>query len=403
MNASIIVTLVTGKVWAVSPEGEKRELKVGDTLLGNETLIVSDNAQVELDYGNNQVISFIGEQTTNVLNASNAAIEPAPPEFNLIIDDTNNSNVQENTVLIHEGHNFVQLVRIGEIIEADGINYLSVARIAEVIQSLTLNLPNRLVERDEEIETAGGDSNTFEANGDSLVTLDDSSVYEGNDITITASVNNAPVINDLILTLNNGEILTIAVGETTGSVTFTNPNSEDAYVDGEVIEYSIVSANGGKYQTLDTSSTSNVTIIDTENTSTVSLNNPTVTEGEDITLTATVDNAPQKAPLILMLSNGEIITIAIGETTGSVTFSNTNADDSYIDNSIENISISSSTGGNYELLDISAISTITVTDSVATTTISLDNPTVEEGGEITISASVDNAPVDTPLVVTLDN
>ncbi|MEL0630912.1 immunoglobulin-like domain-containing protein, partial [Psychromonas aquatilis] len=238
----------------------------------------------------------------------------------------------------------------------------------------------------------------------SKVTLSSNSAEEGTDITITATVDNAPEETDLVLTLNNGEQITIAVGQTEGRVTFDNPNGEDVYLDAEALEYSIVeSNNGGNYEALDTSSKTTVTVTDTSTVAVVSLSDNTVAEGTDITITATVSDAPQGDDLVLTLDNGEFITITAGQTTGSVSFTNPNTEDTYLDADTQTVGISASTGGNYETLNTDAVATITVTDTIATTTISLDNPTVEEGGEITISASVDNAPVDTPLVVTLDN
>src|SRR5690606_21713001 len=56
-----------------------------------------------------------------------------------------------------EGHNFVQLVRINEIIEADGITPLTVARIQELLRPLGMSLPERVYDLDEWREHRGGD------------------------------------------------------------------------------------------------------------------------------------------------------------------------------------------------------------------------------------------------------
>src|SRR5699024_4351273 len=47
-----------------------------------------------------------------------------------------------------DGHGFVQLVRIHEIIEADGFTPLTVARIQEIIKPLGMVLPERDFEQD---------------------------------------------------------------------------------------------------------------------------------------------------------------------------------------------------------------------------------------------------------------
>ncbi|WP_158616489.1 immunoglobulin-like domain-containing protein, partial [Legionella septentrionalis] len=231
-----------------------------------------------------------------------------------------------------------------------------------------------------------------------LVELSDVTVNEGGSITLTANVNNAPQ-TDLTLTLSNGEVITILAGQTSGSVTFPAP-TDDAYVDAGSQTISISSASGGNYEQLDTSDTATITVQDTIDTTTVTLGDVTVNEGGTITLTASVNNAPQ-TDLTLTLSNGEIITILAGQTSGSVTFA-APTDDAYLDAGSQTISISSAAGGNYEQLDISDTATITVQDTIDTTTVTLGDVTVNEGGSITLTANVNNAP-QTDLTLTLSN
>ncbi|BDW85447.1 immunoglobulin-like domain-containing protein [Roseicyclus marinus] len=234
------------------------------------------------------------------------------------------------------------------------------------------------------------------------VTLSAAPVAEGSDITITASVTDAPE-TDLVLTLSNGETITIGAGETTGSVSFANPNTDDVYADGGTQSYSVSSTSGGNYEALDlTGASVDVTVTDTIDTTTVTLSASPVAEGSDITITASVTNAPE-TDLVLTLSNGETITIGAGETTGSVSFANPNTDDVYADGGTQSYSVSSTSGGNYEALDLTGASVdVTVTDTIDTTTVTLSASPVAEGSDITITASVTNAP-ETDLVLTLSN
>ncbi|MGJ0366474.1 hypothetical protein NG777_00005, partial [Aliarcobacter cryaerophilus] len=112
----------------------------------------------------------------------------------------------------------------------------------------------------------------------SVITLSDPTVDEGNQITIVATVTNPPQ-TDLIITLNNGQTITISAGQTTGSTTFTNPNSEDVYIDNSTETYTIVGTDGGNYKDLVTTDTATVTINDTIQDTTVTLNDVTVDEG----------------------------------------------------------------------------------------------------------------------------
>ncbi|WP_035333918.1 immunoglobulin-like domain-containing protein, partial [Acinetobacter junii] len=117
-----------------------------------------------------------------------------------------------------------------------------------------------------------------------------------------------------------GQIITIAVGQTTGQVTFANPNGEDVYVDGETLVIGVTSAVGGNYENLVSPADVSVVVNDTIDNSTLTLTAAAVNEGADITISATVDNAPEDTDLVITLDNGQIITIAVGQTTGQVTF-----------------------------------------------------------------------------------
>ncbi|MCP0914965.1 hypothetical protein NKV53_11580 [Legionella sp. 27cVA30] len=251
----------------------------------------------------------------------------------------------------------------------------------------------------EQLDTSGTATITVQDTIDTTtVTLGDVTVNEGGTITLTANVNNAPQ-TDLTLTLSNGQVITILAGQTSGSVTFPAP-TDDAYVDAGTQTISISNATGGNYEQLDTSDTATITVQDTINTTTVTLGDVTVNEGGTITLTANVNNAPQ-TDLTLTLSNGQVITILAGQTSGSVTFP-APTDDAYVDADSQTISISNAAGGNYEQLDISDTATITVQDTIDTTTVTLGDVTVNEGGSITLTANVNNAP-QTDLTLTLSN
>jgi len=225
----------------------------------------------------------------------------------------------------------------------------------------------------------------------------DASVVDGGKITVTASVDNAPQDTDLVIDLGNGHIITIAVGAKTGSIEVTAPQGETS------VDFSIKDATGGNYEHLDTSSTTSTNIRDVD-ISTITLSSePSVTEGDKITVTATVDNAPQGGDLVITLNDGSQITIKEGEFTGSVQV-DTRPDDLYIqgDEKVD-FSIASTTGGNYEALDTSSTASTTVVDDADLTTITLtSDPSVTEGGKITVTATVDHAP-ESDLVIKLND
>ncbi|MFS2202910.1 immunoglobulin-like domain-containing protein, partial [Pseudomonas sp. Pseusp3] len=73
-----------------------------------------------------------------------------------------------------------------------------------------------------------------------------------------------------------------------------------------------------------------------------------ITEGGQITYTATLTN-PAGTPMTVTLSNGSVITIEAGKTTGSVVVE-TPANDAYVNGSTVSTTITGTTGGNFENL-----------------------------------------------------
>ncbi|WP_460154878.1 retention module-containing protein [Pseudomonas sp. S1_F04] len=230
-----------------------------------------------------------------------------------------------------------------------------------------------------------------------------STVAEGGTVVYTASVN-APVTDaPLVITLSNGQTITIPVGASSGTVNFVTPN--DALAGGDNLSVKIDDAKGGNYEKLDIDATpANTTVTDVQDTTGLTLSaTDTVTEGGSIVYTATLTNAAG-SPVTVTLSNGAVINIAAGATTGTVTV-DAPKDDVYKDAGKVEVSIDKATGGNFENLVPSTTPAVTdVTDTIDTSTVSLTaTSTVAEGGTVVYTASV-NAPVtDAPLVITLSN
>ncbi|ETF10375.1 retention module-containing protein [Pseudomonas moraviensis] len=228
------------------------------------------------------------------------------------------------------------------------------------------------------------------------------SVAEGGQITYTATLTNAAG-SPVTVTLSNGAVITINAGETSGNVTFPAP-SDDVYKDSGSVQATITSATGGNFENLVSSTTPAVTqVTDTIDTSTVKLTADTsVAEGGTVTYTATVGAPVTGTPVVVTLANGQSITIAVGQTTGSVTAPVSNdvqIGHAPLTNSITNVS-----GGNFENLvaDKTPVST-TVTDTVDTTSVALTaTGNVNEGGQITYTATLSN-PAGTPVTVNLSN
>ncbi|WP_248738734.1 immunoglobulin-like domain-containing protein [Pseudomonas sp. MWU12-2029] len=231
----------------------------------------------------------------------------------------------------------------------------------------------------------------------------DTSVAEGGTVTYTATVG-APVTGSPVtVTLANGQTITIEVGKTTGSVTTTAPN--DVLNGHAPLTNSITDVSGGNYENLVADKTPvSTTVTDTVDTTNLSLTaTGSVAEGGSIVYTATLTN-PAGTPVTVTLSNGSVITIEAGKTTGTVTVP-APADDVYKDAGKVEVSITGTTGGNFENLVPSSVPAVTeVTDTIDTTTVKLTaTESAAEGGTVTYTATVGAPVTGSPVTVTLAN
>ncbi|MFQ6372624.1 retention module-containing protein, partial [Shewanella sp. YIC-542] len=381
---------VNGQI-AVVINGEQRLVKEGEFIPKGAELILNENASANLIQPDGNTIAVNGvEQTDEVATAATAT----------------DAEIQQLQALIAAGEDptaaLPETAAGTELANNGNSGYVSVSRDgAEVLASSGYDTASFTTDTTNTPDTIQVIPRlTLPA---STVTLDaPAEVSEGGSITYTASVDNAPQ-TDLVLTLSNGASITIAAGQTSGTVTVDAP-TDDVYLDGETLTVNVTGSAGGNYEELDLGNSVDTTVNDTLDTTTVTLDAPAdVSEGGSITYTATVDNAPQQTDLVLTLSNGASITIAAGQTSGTVTV-DAPTDDVYLDGETLTVSITDAQGGNYENLDSSDTASTQVNDTLDTTTVTLDAPAdVSEGGSITYTATVDNAPQQTDLVLTLSN
>ncbi|NQY94028.1 MAG: DUF4114 domain-containing protein, partial [Campylobacteraceae bacterium] len=142
---------------------------------------------------------------------------------------------------------------------------------------------------------------------DTTLTLADVNVNEGSGTaTITATLTAAPKDGPLVVTLDNGAIITFAVGETTGTSTPFAIQGDDVYKDSSSATVSVQSYTGGsEYENLVTTDTSTVTVNDTIDTVYVKLvNDSEVTEGDGNNLTHKI---------MLVDINGNPVSVPTGE------------------------------------------------------------------------------------------
>ncbi|MCU1722812.1 immunoglobulin-like domain-containing protein, partial [Pseudomonas sp. 5P_5.1_Bac1] len=266
--------------------------------------------------------------------------------------------------------------------------------------------------------TTGGDFEHLEVSPTAAVTavtdsIDTSTVtltatasaVEGGVVTYTASVT-APVTGaPLVITLANGQSITIPVNASSGSVDFIAPNN--VLNTNTPLTNSITGVTGGNYEHLETAGTPTTVVTDDParlDTTGLTLSaTGSVQEGGNIVYTAKLTN-PAGTEMKITLSNGETITIAKDATEGSVTFA-APKDTVYVDAGSVSVTITGTTGGDFEHLEVSPTAAVTaVTDSIDTSTVTLTaTASAVEGGVVTYTASVTAPVTGAPLVITLAN
>ncbi|TPK32407.1 DUF5801 repeats-in-toxin domain-containing protein, partial [Mesorhizobium sp. B2-5-3] len=222
-----------------------------------------------------------------------------------------------------------------------------------------------------------GDGDTSTANfgfaindttNDTTVNLSASTVSEGAvaNYVFTATLSNASQ-GVTTITTNQGDI-TIANGQTTGTLTIASGNDDDVYLDASSRTATIINTSGGNFEHLVVgAATATAQVTDTTNTVTATLTSSTIPVSENggsilytVTLTGTPGSVAPTAPLTFTLANGETVTVATGATTGSVTHTYTDAqitNQANISNSIASVQ---SGGSEYEHLVTAGSTTVDV-------------------------------------------
>ncbi|WP_460566091.1 retention module-containing protein, partial [Hydrogenophaga aquatica] len=394
------VASVNGNAVVVGLDGTVRPLKVGDIIQKGEIVRTAAGARVELVLEDGQTMAVAPEQTVRVDEAvaqtestpasQEAALQGGTVDQILQVLEQGGDLTQELEAAAAgggagsggDGSDFVRLLRVTEGVDPLAYEYsfqplpgpeevlLSAAAPAVDAEPVVGNVTLRYILLDEEGQPVRGENGGF-------VYIDGDDVIEGTPVGLVAEVDVPPTGSALVLTLSNGQTITIPVGESFGFVPL-EIRGDDQYIQGtDLVDVAVTGASGGQYDELNIDQGTSISVVDDDDATTVSLNSPTVNEGGNVTITATVTNAPQ-GNLVLTLSNGQQITILSGETSGSVTFP-VQGDDPYKDGETFELTITDAEGGNYEDLDTSgAVATVTVNDTIDDTVVTLNDVTVSE-------------------------
>src|SRR5476649_2499281 len=406
-----IVKSIVGQVFVISPEGTRRVLVEGDRLFAGDQVDTGMSGAVSLELADGRTLDlgrdtqWSADMPDSSLDLAAATEQAAPSVAELQqaiaagadpttdLEATAAGATAAGNGAAGGGHSFV-------VLDA------TAGRVDPTIGFPTGPLGQTTATQTQLAGAQGSTDNSgnlvLQASTLSL-SATPSITEAGGVLTYTATVTQAPSSN-LNITLSNGAVITIIAGQTTGTVNVPLAPNDSPYIDPSQISVNVTGTTGGNNLVLTLDPNPAVTqITDTIDTTTVTLTaGGTVTEGGQITYTATLTN-PAQTPVTVTLSNGSVITIKAGESVGTVVV-DTPANDVYNNGSTVSTTITGATGGNFENLVPSTTPAVTtITDSIDTTTVTLtaDNSVVE-GGNITYTATLTN-PAQTPVTVTLSN
>jgi len=380
---------------------------VADEVSVNITVVDGDdeNASFQIDEnGTVTVTATFGD----VLDGSEThTVEVTIPDGFSVGDDSSADSVTENldgtTTLIYtvNGTSLNDSFTVTNVDAEDGTSSFEAEATAE-----ETTFAGAEPDLSDNIET-DDDSTSPSVSSTKGVTLDDVTVDEDEAITYTASVDSAPVGSNLLITLDNGVVITILAGEFTGSSDPQPAQGDDIYLDSESFDIAITSTSGGGYDSLDISDTATVTINDTIDDTTLTLNDVTVDEGTGTaTMGASLDHTPTDGDIVFTLSNGATVTFTTAYVAGTTVQSTAFAiqgDDVYLDGATTTITADSYTGGaEFENVVHTDTGDVIVEDTIDTTTVTLTaTESVQVSGAIIYTATVGATPVATALVLTI--
>ncbi|WP_226505351.1 tandem-95 repeat protein [Pseudomonas sp. MWU16-30317] len=414
-----IVKSIVGQVIAISPEGIKRVLIEGDHLLAGERIETGASGAVSLQLADGRVLD-VGRDSqwsaanpqisTQVGEGEQVAATQAPSaaELQQAIAD----GVDPTKAFEAPAAGVTQVTDVGPGGEAGGGHSFVVldataATVAPTIGFNTAGLDNGAAAGNEQAEALPLRASTLTLSATSSV------AETGGVVTYTATLTQAPV-SPLTITLSNGQVITIAAGQLTGSVNVTFADTNDVYLDAHTVAVTVTGTTGGQGLVVTTDPTPATTLVtDTIDPTQVSITAPngTVTEGTSVTYTISVANAPQ-TNLVLTLSDGNTVTIAAGKTSVDYTVNvgdanhGGRADDIYAQGTTTTTltvtGVANGAEGNLEsVVTTGATVTTSIVDNTTPTLIGFSDHTasVNEGSAATYTVNVPTTTA--PLTLTL--
>ncbi len=386
-------------------------------LQGTDTLVVNISGTAG---GNFEALTPTGTATTTVADDNDASIVSLSASANSVVEGGSivytasvNNPVAGSPLVVALSNGQTITIPVGQS-SASSAPFAVRTDDAQLqgTDTLTVNISGTTGGNYEAVTATGSTTTAVTDDTDATtatLTASAASVTEGGSIVYTATLNNTVAGSPLVVTLSNGQTITIPVGQSSGSSAPFAVRPDDALVQGtDTLAVNITTTAGGSFEAVTATGTATTAVSDDADPTTVTLtaSAANVGEGGSIVYTASLSNAVTGSPLVITLSNGQAISIPVGQSSGSSAPFAVRADDAQVQpDDILTVNVATTSGGNFEALTPTGSATTTVSDDadVSTVTLSSSAAGVTEGGSVVYTASVSSPVVGTPLVITLNN
>ncbi|HGY5248170.1 retention module-containing protein, partial [Aeromonas salmonicida] len=272
LEQDVVVTQLKGNIYLVAADGSQKQLAEGDILPRDAVLITPEGASFN---GGNQTFTLSptneqqaeDETSQAPLLAQNQDVAAGTPDEISALQQAilgGADPTQAFEAAAAGGAPAAGGGNIGGVAGASGnggfvtIDRTGDATIAEATFDTTYNAngepPRDAVGEDEPLFTSVN-----------LVLSADAQVSEGGFIIFTATLNEPVFGSDLVIQLSNGAVITIPVGQSSGSVTVAAP-ADSPYVDPSTLIVSITGTQGGGFNQIITGTSTTTQINDTIDT-----------------------------------------------------------------------------------------------------------------------------------------
>ena len=210
-NAQGKVVAISGQILAVSPDGSRRILKLGDSIAIGERLLVADGAYIEVQGNNGNILRVADER--NILFTEEVFLATEDPTTTTIAPLSNDTNAV--LAALAQGQDPLQDLEAtaaglnAGAADDGGISFVRIARVAETIQGLTLSSESPL------------------SLGSTLVVVDDDALPDTTPPALTVALDPASDSGTKGDGITNDSTPTIGgTGEPGNTITITTPTGE---------------------------------------------------------------------------------------------------------------------------------------------------------------------------------